>query len=73
MSRIKLSIIIFLLVFTNFKTYSVENVFVSYKINNQIITNIDIINESKYLIALNNQLKNLTKKKNNSNCQRINN
>jgi len=63
MSRIKLSIIIFLLIFTNFKTYSVENVFVSYKVNDQIITNIDIINESKYLIALNNQLRNLTKKK----------
>ena len=31
--------------------------------NNQIITNIDIENESKYLIALNNQLKNLDNKK----------
>ena len=63
MIRIKLGIIIFLLIFITFKTYSTENVFVAYKVNDQIITNIDIKNESKYLMALNNQLRNLTDKK----------
>ena len=33
-------------------------IFITLKINNEIITNIDINNESKYLIALNNELKN---------------
>ena len=32
--------------------------FITLKVNNEIITNIDINNESKYLIALNNELKN---------------
>ncbi|MBD1157153.1 peptidylprolyl isomerase [Pelagibacterales bacterium SAG-MED20] len=39
------------------------NIKILYKINNEIITNIDIENEIKYLIALNNQLKKLNKKK----------
>lgn len=63
MIKLKLSIVIFSLIFINFKTYSAGNVFVAYKVNNQIITNIDIKNESKYLMALNNQLRNLTDKK----------
>tara|TARA_B110001454_G_scaffold6596_1_gene6148 strand:+ start:305 stop:1231 length:927 start_codon:yes stop_codon:yes gene_type:complete len=57
-----LGIIIFLLIF-NLKAYSENNIFLSYKIEDIIITNIDIKNESKYLIALNNQLKNLDNKK----------
>ena len=35
--------------------------FITLKVNNEIITNIDINNESKYLVALNNELKNTDK------------
>lgn len=38
---------------------AVENIKIIKKINNEIITNIDIINEYNYLTALNNDLKNL--------------
>ena len=41
--------------------YSQENVYIELKIENEIITNIDINNEKNYLIALNNNLKNLSK------------
>jgi peptidyl-prolyl cis-trans isomerase SurA len=47
----------------NLKVLSMEDVFILYKIDNKIITNIDIEKEAKYLIALNNQLKNLEKSK----------
>ena len=56
-----LTFLIFLLML-NFKVFSENSIFVSYKIENEIITNIDIKNESKYLIALNTQLKNLDNK-----------
>ena len=46
----------------NLNVLSKEDVFISYKINDEIITNIDIEKEAQYLIALNNQLKNLGKK-----------
>ena len=39
-----------------------EKIKILYKINNSIITNIDIQNELNYLIALNNDLKNVQKK-----------
>ena len=55
-------LLLFLLLFSlNLKSYSKENVFITHKINAEIITNIDIENEAKYLLALNNQLKNLSK------------
>ena len=38
-----------------------EKVFIELKIENEIITNLDINKEKKYLIALNNNLKNLDK------------
>ena len=38
-----------------------EKVFIELKIENEIITNLDINKEKKYLIALNNNLKNLNK------------
>ena len=53
-----LGFIIFVLIL-NFKVYSENKIFLSYKIENEIITNIDIKDESKYLLALNTQLKNL--------------
>ena len=45
---------------------SENKVFLLYKVNNAIITNIDIEYEKKYLIALNNQLNELNKQKMNS-------
>ena len=39
---------------------SSQEVVIKYKINNQIITNLDIKKEAKYLSALNIQLKNLS-------------
>ena len=59
----KINIIIFLSIFLNFNVLAQENVFTVYKIDNEIITNIDIENESRYLIVLNDQLKNLDNKK----------
>jgi len=55
--------IIILAINLNFKSFSMEGVFVKYKINDEIITNVDIKNESRYLIALNNELKKLSDKK----------
>ncbi len=62
MKRIILGFIIFLLIL-NFKVFSENNIFLIYKIENEIITNIDIVNESKYLLALSTELKNLDNKK----------
>ena len=45
---------------------SENKVFLLYKVNNAIITNIDIEYEKKYLIALNNQLNELNNQKMNS-------
>ena len=53
----KIGTIVLLLLFSiNSETYSKNSVFLVYKINNQIITNIDVENEKKYLLALNNNL-----------------
>jgi len=46
----------------NIIVQSQENVSILFKINNKIVTNIDIKNESKYLLALNPQLKNVGEK-----------
>ena len=46
---------------TNFKIANCE-IFIKAKVNNQIITNIDIKNEKNYLLALNPNLKNLSVK-----------
>ena len=54
--------IIFTLIL-NFNVYSENKIFLSYKIESEIITNIDIKNESRYLLALNSQLKNLANEK----------
>ena len=52
-------IIFFIFLAFTFKVSSKEDVFISYKVNDQIITNIDIKKEAQYLISLNNQLTNL--------------
>ncbi len=60
MRLIKLSIfyIIFLLLFSNNVFCNIK---IKYKIENEIITNFDILNEGRYLIALNNNLNKLKK------------
>ena len=58
----KILILLFLLLFGESASYSIETKIV-YNIQNEIITNVDIKNEFKYLIALNNSLKNLDEKK----------
>jgi len=64
MIKIKKYIFTFIfLAILSFQSLAEENISIAYKINNEIITNIDIKKESSYLIALNNQLKNLDKKK----------
>ena len=55
-----LFIFLFFLIFN--KAYSIETKIIN-KIQDEIITNIDIKNEFKYLVALNSKLKNLDKKK----------
>lgn len=60
---IKKITVLLLLLFINFKLFAQDGVFIVYKINNQIITNVDIKEEAKYLLALNNQLKNLDENK----------
>tara|TARA_B100000767_G_C19748481_1_gene529641 strand:+ start:43 stop:960 length:918 start_codon:yes stop_codon:yes gene_type:complete len=58
----KVILFIFFLCFAFNKVQSIETKIV-HKIQNEIITNIDIKNEFKYLVALNNNLKELNKKK----------
>ncbi|MDB3949360.1 peptidylprolyl isomerase [Candidatus Pelagibacter sp.] len=58
-----LSVLFFVLFFNGTAAVSLEKIFIVYKINNQIITNVDLKNELKYLLALNPQLENVPKKK----------
>jgi peptidyl-prolyl cis-trans isomerase SurA len=61
--KIKLSILIFLIITSASLINAKANIKILYKINNEIITNVDIENEIKYLIALNNQLSRLEGRK----------
>ncbi len=63
MNKIKFICIIVILLILTAKLHSNENVYIVYKVNNQIITNTDIEKEYRYLISLNNQLKSLEKPK----------
>jgi len=45
------------------KVFAESNISIVYKVNQEIITSIDIENEEAYLLSLNSQLKNLDKKK----------
>ncbi len=58
-----LSVLFFVLSFNGTAAVSLEKIFIVYKINNQIITNEDLKEELKYLLALNPQLKDVPKKK----------
>ena len=44
----------------NSNTYSMDDVSIIYKVNDEIISNVDIKKESRYLLALNNQLKTIS-------------
>ena len=63
MPKVKFILFLFLLILINFKSNTAENFYIVYKVNNEIITNSDIENEYRYLVSLNNQLKNLKKQK----------
>ena len=43
------------------KTFASEKIYILAKVNDQIITNLDVKKESNYLIALNNNLESLEK------------
>ena len=58
MFNFKNLLLILLIFFFNFPTNA--TIKIKYKIGDEIITNIDIINEKKYLIFLRPNLKNLT-------------
>ena len=60
MKKINILLIIIFVCFSHKAAYSYEN-FIKYKINNEIITNFDLIKEEKYLVALNPKLSNLEK------------
>ena len=62
MNKVKIILILVLLII-NTVTYAKERVFIIYNINNDLITNVDLKKEAQYLIALNNQLKNLSTNK----------
>jgi len=63
MPKLKFILFLFLLLLINFKSNTAENFYIVYKVNNEIITNSDIEKEYRYLVSLNNQLKNLEKQK----------
>ena len=52
-------LLIILTILINLKVLAIENIYIAYKIDDEIITNIDIKKESRYLIALNQQLETL--------------
>ena len=58
-----IKILFTLLVYLTFNTAQSIEIRIVHKIQNEIITNIDIKNEFKYLLALNNSLKELDKEK----------
>ena len=63
MNKIKFIFTLIILLTMSAKSYSAKNIYIVYKVNNQIITNNDIEKEYRYLISLNKQLKNLDKTK----------
>ena len=61
MTKIKLILYLIISLTLSGTSFSNENIFIIYKVDNQIITNADIEKEYRYLIALNNKLKSLDK------------
>jgi peptidyl-prolyl cis-trans isomerase SurA len=62
MIKIKFLIIVFALMSFSIQAKAEDNILLLYKVNNEIITNVDVENEKKYLIALNSQLETLDEK-----------
>ena len=63
MNKIKtLAIFTIIIFFFNLNKVYASDIFIEFKIENEVITNIDINKEKNYLIALNNNLKNISKK-----------
>ena len=65
MNKIKINLVIVNLLFIFFLnniSNAAKNFFIVTKVDNEIITNIDIIKESNYLITLNNELEKIDKK-----------
>ena len=63
MNKIKIIPLFIILILINFKSFSDEKIFIIYNLDSEIITNVDVEKESRYLLFLNNQLKNLDKYK----------
>ena len=59
----KIIFFITLLILVNLKAFSLENVNIVFKIDEEIITNIDVKKEAKFLVALNTNLETLNEKK----------
>ena len=55
--------LVLVIFFKNTLLFAQEKIFISIFVNNKAITNVDIINEAKYLTALNPKIKDLDKKK----------
>ena len=62
MNRLKIVFILIIITLISTLSFSKETVLIIYNINNELITNVDVKKEVNYLIALNDQLKNLSKK-----------
>ena len=56
-------ILIFFFIIKNNQLLAIEEIKIILKVENEIITNVDLLNEKNYLIALNNEMLNLPKKK----------
>ena len=56
-------ILIFFFIIKNNQLLAIEEVKIILKVENEIITNVDLLNEKNYLIALNNEILNLPEKK----------
>lgn len=63
MINFRLSVFIIFFIFINMTGASSQNIKILYKIDNKVLTNIDIENEARYLTALSPQLKKLSKDK----------
>ena len=56
-------IFIFFIITKNNQLLAIEDIKIILKVENEIITNIDLLNEKNYLIALNNEILNLPEEK----------
>ena len=56
-------ILIFFFIIKNNQLLAIEEIKIILKVENEIITNVDLLNEKNFLIALNNEMLNLPKKK----------